>query len=215
MILMECQSTSAMQTLPVGSARLCFGRQLLRDHSCQFFLRHLSKRRQREVWQNFKALWKFIFCDFSCQQKSFQFIEAQFGSVAQQDAGAHALTKISVRNWDASNVLHRGMRQNKVLDLFGADLLSAPVDQVLLSTFDDVVAGGVLPHQISRPVEAISSENPGVVLGNSKVAAQRVWAATAEFAHFPHRHLIAVIVENAYLIVRRNWTSHGFQTYLF
>lgn len=41
------------------------------------------------------------------------------------------------------------MLQDEVLDLFRGDLLAAPVNQVLLASGDDVVAGVVLPHQIA------------------------------------------------------------------
>ena len=83
---------------------------------------------------------------------------------------------------DAGDVLHRGMRQDQILDFLGADLLAAAVDQVLLAALDHVVAGRVLAHQIARAIEAVRGEGLRVVLGRAVIAAQRVGSARAELA---------------------------------
>src|SRR5580692_6009407 len=107
------------------------------------------------------------------------------------------------------------MRQDNVLDLFRADLFSSAVDQILLPTFNDVISRAVLPHQISRSVEAFRREYSRVIVWNSEVSAQGVGTPTAKFAHLPDGHVLSIVIQKAYLVVRRDGASHGLQTYVF
>ena len=102
----------------------------------------------------------------------------------------------------AGDVLHRRMLQDQVLDLLGADLLAAAVDQVLLAALHHVVPRRMLPHQIARAVEAVGRERPRVVLRRAVVAAQRVRSARAELADLAERHLVVVVVDQPHLVVR-------------
>ena len=79
-------------------------------------------------------------------------------SVAQHDAGAHPLAELRIGHGNAGDVLHRGMREDQVLDFLGADFFAAAVDQVFLAALDHVVAGRMLAHQVAGTVEAIGGE---------------------------------------------------------
>ena len=130
------------------------------------------------------------------------------------DAGAHPLAQDRVRHRDAGDVLHRRVGQDQVLDLLGADLLAAAVDQVLLAALDHVVAGRVPPHQVARAVEAVGGERAGVVLRRAEVAAQRVGPAAGQLADFAAAHLVAVVVDQPHLVVRADRPAAGLQPHL-
>ena len=68
--------------------------------------------------------------------------------LSQDEAGAHPLAEHRVRVGHAGHVEHGRVAQDEVLHLLRADLLAAPVDQVLDPALDHVVAGRQLPQQI-------------------------------------------------------------------
>ena len=182
--------------------------QLARRHllparvSTRRLLRHLAERRERKIGHDLRAAraactWRSPWS----AGKSISSSNDRRLPVAQDDAGAHALAEIGVGHGDAGDVLHRRMRQDQVLDLLGADLLAAAVDQVLLAALDHVVARGMLAHQIARAVEAVGGESRGVVLGRAVISAQRVGPAAAEFADFARRHDVVVLVEKPHFVV--------------
>ncbi len=128
-------------------------------------------------------------------QERDQFLQRQRPARAQDHAGAHLLAHRRVGHRHAGHVLHRRVHQDQVLDLLGADLLAAAVDQVLLAALDDVVARRMLAHQVARAIEAVGRELARVVLGHAVVAAQRVRAAARQFADFAVGHFAAVVVD--------------------
>src|SRR4029077_7237916 len=124
----------------VAALCLLFSSNFLGNHLYQPRLGNLAKTRQRELRQNLKTLRKFILSNLLAEKECFQLIKVPGRSVAQEDAGTHALTEVGVSHGNTSHVLYRRMGQNDVLDLFRADLFPAPVDKVLLATLDYVVA---------------------------------------------------------------------------
>ena len=73
-------------------------------------------------------------------------------------ARAHALAEHRVRVRHAGGVAHRGVHEDEVLHLLGADLLAAAVDEVLDAPLDQVRAGRVAAHQVAGAVEAVRRE---------------------------------------------------------
>ena len=104
------------------------------------------------------------------------------------------------------------MAQDQILDLLGADLLAAAVDEVLLATFDHVVAGRMFPQQVTASVKAVGGERTLVVLGGAEVAAQRVRAARQQFADLAVGHIVIVLVDQAHLVVRADRAPAGLQS---
>ena len=56
--------------------------------------------------------------------------------IAGDDKGLYALAQHRIGHRHAGDVLHRRMTENQIFDFFGADLLSAAVDQVFLAPGD-------------------------------------------------------------------------------
>src|ERR1700722_6548356 len=100
------------------------------------------------------------------------------------------------------------MGQNNSFDLFRADLFSASVNKVLLSTFNNIIAGRMLPHQISRLIETVAGKHSRVVLWSPKISPQRVRSSTAKFTHFAKGYVSPVSVENTDFVIRRNRAPH-------
>src|SRR5260221_6657921 len=63
-----------------------------------------------------------------------------YTTLFRSHASAHLLAQIRIGHRHTGDVLHRGMREDQILDLLGADLLPAAVDEVLLPAFDHVIA---------------------------------------------------------------------------
>src|SRR5579884_1283579 len=101
------------------------------------------------------------------------------------------------------------MSEHEVLNFFRADLFTAPVDQVFLATFDDVVARWVTPEQVSRLVETIGSERFCVVFGGTEIATQGIRTPDKQFSGCPLRHLVALVVDQPQFIAGRDRPAHG------
>jgi len=103
--------------------------------------------------------------------------------------------------------------QDEVLHLLRADLLAAPVDQVLDPALDHVVAGRRLGEQVAGAVEAVRGERAGIVLGRAEVAAQRVRAADDQLAGLAVRHHVPVLVHQVDLVVGGGGPAARFPPY--
>src|SRR5438045_1690452 len=103
------------------------------------FLRNLAERGHREVVAKVEPFGQLEFSDLLVLQKLHQLGELEVGAGLEDEAGAHPLAEVGVRNRDAGDILHARMRQDQIFDLLGADLLAAAVDEILLSSLDDVV----------------------------------------------------------------------------
>ena len=131
----------------------------------------------------------------------------------QHQAGAHPLAEHRIGVGHAGHVEHGRVGQDEVLHLLRADLLAAPVDQVLDPALDHVVAGRQLPEQVTGPVEPVRGERPRVVLGRAEVAAQRVRAADDQLAGLAVGHHVPVLVHQVDLVVGRGGPAARFPPY--
>jgi hypothetical protein len=105
------------------------------------------------------------------------------------------------------------MGQDQVLDLFGADLLATPVDEVLDPALHHVVARRQLPQQVTRAVEAVGRERARVVLRGAEVAAQRVRSADDQLTRLAVRYHLPVLVDQEHLVVGRGRSAAGLPPY--
>src|SRR5919106_5716573 len=119
--------------------------------------------------------------DFFLEEKSYKLLQGQAMVSPQDDTGAHALAENRIRYWHTGNVLHRGMGENEIFNFFRADFFSAPVDQVLLAPFDEIISRWMAAHQVARPVKAVGRKRPGIILRHAIVAPQRIRAAREKF----------------------------------
>src|SRR5260221_14792400 len=126
-----------------------------------------------------------------------------YTTLFRSHASAHLLAQIRIGHRHTGDVLHRGMREDQILDLLGADLLPAAVDEVLLPAFDHVIARRVQAHQVAGTVEAVGRELPRIVFGYAVVAAQRIRPAAGQLTDFAPGDLPALFVHELHLVVGR------------
>ena len=112
---------------------------------------------------------------------------------------------------DAGDVLHCGMREDQVLDLFGADLLAAAIDQVLLAAFDQIVAGpdsGASDRRSDRSRPRVNTLRCARARRNSRAAcmvrARRTRRPRRTARRCPRRRA-------AHLVIGRDRPPDGFQ----
>src|SRR5580765_7573602 len=115
----------------------------------QRLFRHLAESRDREVVAQEEPLGQLELGDLLPLEEIHQRLQVELLVLLQDHAGAHLLAEVRIRHRHAGDVLHRRMREDQVLDFLGADLLAAAIDQVLLSSLDDVVPGRMLAHQVA------------------------------------------------------------------
>ena len=120
-------------------------------------LRHLAEIGERQIIEDEQALGKLDLRHLLGFEKADQLVEGERAAGLRHDAGAHALAELGIGHRHAGDVLHRVVREDEVLDLLGADLLAAAIDEILLAALDHVVAGRMLAHQIAGAVEAIAA----------------------------------------------------------
>src|SRR3974377_199830 len=107
--------------------------------------------------------------------------------------GALAIHLVGHRH-DA-DILHFGVGKDEVLDFFGADLLTATIDHILLTSLGIYVAAD-LSHHGAHAIEAVGGEAFGIRIGIVVIAADGVGAATNQFARLPVRHFASGIVDS-------------------
>jgi hypothetical protein len=71
--------------------------------------------------------------------------------------GAHPLPQHRIRHRDGRDAGDTGQAVDEVLDLLGGDLLTAPVDHVLVASFDDEIARGVHPDYVAAAIPAVQT----------------------------------------------------------
>src|SRR5581483_6423442 len=183
-------------------------------HLREGFLRDLAEGRDGQVLDHQHALGQLEFRDLLLLQEIDQLGELELRPLFQDQAGAHLLAEVRVGHRHAGHVLHRRVREDEVLDLLGADLLPAAVDEVLLAPLDHVVARRMAAHQVAGAVEAVRRELLRVVFRHAVVAAQRVRPAAGELADLSRRDLAAFIVDEAHLVVGADGAAAGLERHV-
>ncbi len=94
----------------------------------------LSGRRNRKVVQDFESFGQFELRDLLIEQKLCQFLETKRLAGIERNEGARLLAKRRVRHRDDGDPAYRRVLEHVILDLVGAYLLAAAVDEVVLAT---------------------------------------------------------------------------------
>ena len=113
----------------------------------------------------------------------------------QLDEGRHRLAPLRMRQADNGGVLHGGMRQQRLLDLDGSDILAAGLDHVLLAIEEQHLAIGIDQCEIAGVVPAEFAR----VLGGLRIlviAHHHVGPAMHQLAGLAARQQMAVIVHD-------------------
>ena len=134
-------------------------RRELRHHLDQLLLRDLAERREREIGHDLEPLRQLVLGDLLAREESHELVERRASCPARRMMQAHMRSPRSGSGTAMqATFCTAGCERIEVLDLLGADLLAAAVDEVLLAALDHVVARRMLPHQIARAVEAVGGE---------------------------------------------------------
>ena len=143
------------------------------------------------------------------EQEPVQLLQGQRRARSHDHAGAGPLAEHGVGHGHHRHVEDGGVTQDEVLDLLGADLLTAPVDQILLAALHDQVAAGMAAAPDPGAIEAVGGEGRAVVLLGSIVAADRVGPTAQQLAHLAVGDVVALLVHDADLVVGRHRASLG------
>src|SRR5579883_212573 len=114
--------------------------QLLRDAGAEDVLLDLPEAGDGKLGDDLQPLGVLVAGQAVLRQERGQLRQLDRLAGAQDGEGAHLLAQHAVRHGHAGHVEDGRVHQQQVLDLFGADLLAAAIDDVLLATFDHVVA---------------------------------------------------------------------------
>ena len=109
---------------------LCFCRHFRRDHLDELLLRNFAECGQRKIRQNFEPLGEFEFRDlFGRSGNAFSSSKRTGSRHRAAITQAHMRSPISGSGTgNAGHIFYRRMRENQVLDFFGADFFAAAVD---------------------------------------------------------------------------------------
>src|SRR6185437_7540628 len=127
-------------------------------------------------------------------------LKGQRGAGRRDDVQTHPLAEHGIGHRDGRDLADPGEPVDEVLDLFGGDLLAAPVDHVLIAALDDQVACWRHPADVAAAVPAVVGEGPRVVLRGPVVAARRVGAAGEQRARLARRHVLVELVDEPHLV---------------
>src|SRR5690606_9895542 len=123
--------------------------------------------------------------------------------VAQGDLGVWSLAPFRVRHADDGCFSHRGVLLQRVLQLLGPDVVAAGDDRVFLAVGE--VKEAVLRHpaNITRAHPTVRAHPLGGRFRRAPQFAHGARTATYDLADFTRRQLVAVVVHDDDLGVRR------------